>query len=144
MRGPRRLTTVLASTACYRDSFTFSLYLTNEAVHIKGRRHMTTPTAGARYRPSAHFLEIRIFRAGGVGFRNATLNSSSAQKVHRRRAVKNYVWKLMPKIAEHMWLGDCEKKPPWHESTSELCQPRDRRLSAKLVPTFADKGVSRS
>jgi hypothetical protein len=32
------------------------------------------------------------------------------------------------------------KKPPWHESAKELYRPSDRRLSAKLVPTFADRG----
>jgi hypothetical protein len=31
-------------------------------------------------------------------------------------------------------------KTPWPESTSELCLPSDRRLSSKLVPTFADRG----
>jgi CBS-domain-containing membrane protein len=31
-------------------------------------------------------------------------------------------------------------KTPWPESASELYQPSDRRLSAKLVPTFADRG----
>jgi hypothetical protein len=29
---------------------------------------------------------------------------------------------------------------PWSESVSELYPPSDRRLSAKLVPTFADRG----
>jgi hypothetical protein len=29
---------------------------------------------------------------------------------------------------------------PWPESTSEIYRPTDRRLSAKLVPTFADRG----
>jgi hypothetical protein len=29
---------------------------------------------------------------------------------------------------------------PWPESASELYRPSDRRLSAKLVPTFADRG----
>jgi hypothetical protein len=29
---------------------------------------------------------------------------------------------------------------PWPESASELYRPRDRLLSAKLVPTFADMG----
>jgi hypothetical protein len=29
---------------------------------------------------------------------------------------------------------------PWPESASELCRPSDSRLSAKIVPTFADKG----
>jgi hypothetical protein len=29
---------------------------------------------------------------------------------------------------------------PWPESVSELYRPSDRHLSAKLVPTFADRG----
>jgi hypothetical protein len=33
-----------------------------------------------------------------------------------------------------------KKKTPWSESASELYRPSDRRLSAKLLPTFADKG----
>jgi hypothetical protein len=32
----------------------------------------------------------------------------------------------------------------WLESASELYRPSDRLLSAKLVPTFADRGVSSS
>jgi hypothetical protein len=31
-------------------------------------------------------------------------------------------------------------KTPWPESASELYRPRDRRLSAKLLPPFADRG----
>jgi hypothetical protein len=31
-------------------------------------------------------------------------------------------------------------KAPWSESASELYRPSDRRLSAKWLPTFADKG----
>jgi hypothetical protein len=30
-------------------------------------------------------------------------------------------------------------KTTWPESASELYRPSDRRLSAKLVPTFADR-----
>jgi hypothetical protein len=33
---------------------------------------------------------------------------------------------------------------PWPESASELYRPSDRRLSAKLVATFADRELSRS
>jgi hypothetical protein len=33
---------------------------------------------------------------------------------------------------------------PWLYSAMELYRPSDRRLSTKLVPTFADTGVSRS
>jgi hypothetical protein len=36
------------------------------------------------------------------------------------------------------------KQTPCPESASELYQPSDRRLSAKLVPTFAVRGLSRS
>jgi hypothetical protein len=32
------------------------------------------------------------------------------------------------------------KQIPWPQSASELCRTSDRRLSAKLVPTFADRG----
>jgi hypothetical protein len=37
-----------------------------------------------------------------------------------------------------------QKQTPWLESARELYRPSDRRLSTKLVPTFADRGVSRS
>jgi hypothetical protein len=33
-----------------------------------------------------------------------------------------------------------KKETPWHESASELYRPSHRRLSAKLVPIFADRG----
>jgi hypothetical protein len=33
-----------------------------------------------------------------------------------------------------------KKKTPWSESASELYRPSDRRLSAKRLPTFADRG----
>jgi hypothetical protein len=32
------------------------------------------------------------------------------------------------------------KQAPWPQSASELYRPSDRRLSPKLVPTFADRG----
>jgi hypothetical protein len=34
------------------------------------------------------------------------------------------------------------KRTHWAEFASEVCGPSDRSLSAKLVPTFANKGVS--
>jgi hypothetical protein len=33
------------------------------------------------------------------------------------------------------------KKTPWPESVSELYRPGDHRLSEKLVPPFANRGV---
>jgi hypothetical protein len=35
--------------------------------------------------------------------------------------------------------GQCPRQTPWPESSSELNRQSDRRLSAKKVPTFADK-----
>jgi hypothetical protein len=35
---------------------------------------------------------------------------------------------------------ESNKQTPWPKSASELYRPSDRRLSAKLVPTFADIG----
>jgi hypothetical protein len=35
------------------------------------------------------------------------------------------------------------KETPWPKSARELYRPSDSRLSAKLVPTFADRGMSR-
>jgi hypothetical protein len=44
-------------------------------------------------------------------------------------------------ICRSCWSVKCgKKKAPWSESASELHRPSDRRLSAKLLPTFADKG----
>jgi hypothetical protein len=37
-----------------------------------------------------------------------------------------------------------DQKNPWPESASELYRPSDRRLSAKLVPTFPDRVVLHS
>jgi hypothetical protein len=37
---------------------------------------------------------------------------------------------------------ETNKQTHWPESASELYQPRDRRLSAKIVPTFADTGCN--
>jgi hypothetical protein len=39
-----------------------------------------------------------------------------------------------------MKLGICKKKTPWSDSASELYRPSDRRLSAKRLPTCADRG----
>jgi hypothetical protein len=35
--------------------------------------------------------------------------------------------------------GERIKKTPWSESANELYRPSDRRLSAKWLPTFADR-----
>jgi hypothetical protein len=49
--------------------------------------------------------------------------------------------------ATHKLMGYTEtykqtKQTPWSESASEQYRPNDRRLSAKIVPTFADRGAT--
>jgi hypothetical protein len=48
-----------------------------------------------------------------------------------------YIFLLSP--AELAW-SQKNKQTPWLQSASELYRPSGRRLSAKLVPTFADGG----
>jgi hypothetical protein len=43
---------------------------------------------------------------------------------------------------DHPQTKKKKKKTPWSESASELYRPSDRRLSAKRLPTFADKGAT--
>jgi hypothetical protein len=49
---------------------------------------------------------------------------------------------LMPKVllAGHSTPLSLCVHTPWPGSASELYRPSDRRLSAKLAPTFADRG----
>jgi hypothetical protein len=42
--------------------------------------------------------------------------------------------------APHWLYNYKQKQYPWSEPASELYRPSDRRLSAKLAPTFADRG----
>jgi hypothetical protein len=52
---------------------------------------------------------------------------------HMIKLVCQFVCVLSP----FLWK---DKKTPWSVSASELYRPSDRRLSAKWLPTFADKG----
>jgi CBS-domain-containing membrane protein len=52
-------------------------------------------------------------------------------------SIKKVNWK---KYTRPRNIQPKKKKTPWPESTNELYRPCDRRLSAKLVPTFADIG----
>jgi hypothetical protein len=49
---------------------------------------------------------------------------------------------LVRKGAPHQQTRNCLKKTktPWSESVIELYRPSDRRLSAKRLPTCADRG----
>jgi hypothetical protein len=49
---------------------------------------------------------------------------------------------IVASVAHHLLQN--KQQTPWLEVASKLYRPSDRHLSAKLVPTFADGGVSRS
>jgi hypothetical protein len=65
-------------------------------------------------------------------------DTCSKEEITQKEVSIAYI-KLLPKHSS----GE-NKKAPWSESASELYRPRDRSLSAKLVPTFTDRGTSRS
>jgi hypothetical protein len=47
---------------------------------------------------------------------------------------------VKPSILRNLFYMTKLKEAPWPESVSELYRPSDRRFSAKLVSTFADRG----
>ena len=51
--------------------------------------------------------------------------------------------KLSVKRNKSKWMKHSNVITPWPQSTRELYRQSGRRRSAKLVPTFADRGVSR-
>jgi hypothetical protein len=50
----------------------------------------------------------------------------------------NRDYRLLSVGHNHLTINDIFT--PWHESTSELYRPNDRRFSAKLMRTFEDRG----
>jgi hypothetical protein len=58
-----------------------------------------------------------------------------AHKHHASKLLRTWEW---GHLAHREETGIV--KTPWPQFASELYRPSDRRLSAKLVPTFADRG----
>jgi hypothetical protein len=54
------------------------------------------------------------------------------------------IYDVLPKTAPNYEMLLASFKAQWPESASELFRPSNVRVSAKLVPTFANRGVSRS
>jgi hypothetical protein len=54
--------------------------------------------------------------------------------------IRNELAAVLNAISVYVPCIQTKKKPPWSESASELYRPSDRRLSAKRLPTFADRG----
>jgi hypothetical protein len=63
---------------------------------------------------------------------------------HIRCGEMRYDWNVSIALQFLNFNKQNKQQTPWSESAGELCRQSDRRLSAKLVPIFADNGVSRS
>ena len=86
----------------------------------------------------------------GVLWRKYLLPLSEIESWFLRHLAHSLVTKQT--VLSKLWYHICNKTnnthttdttPPWPKSASELYQQSGRRRSAKLVPTFAERGVSR-
>jgi hypothetical protein len=70
-----------------------------------------------------------------------TITTSASCNVYVRSPL---LWNSYIPILKNCILNkQTKKQTPWSEFASELYRPSDRRLSAKWLPTFADRGVPR-
>jgi hypothetical protein len=103
--------------------------------HIKSREKAQAvsrklPISVVRYQPSGICGRIGI----GAGFIRVPL-------LHPSISFNRLLKKRLSLMLHSSWTSSLHKNTtPWSESARELYRPRDRSLSAKLVPTFADRG----
>jgi hypothetical protein len=70
-------------------------------------------------------------------------NSSIGFLAGRQRLFKLFrfvCWMCASTALSTLWCQTNTKQTQWSESASELYRPNDRRLTAKWLPTFADRG----
>jgi hypothetical protein len=79
--------------------------------------------------------------AATQGFPDVLWNSKFHSRIYRRPQLASILsHKSIPSHPISLrWITKLNYTP-WSESASELYRPSDRRLSAKLVPTFAERG----
>jgi hypothetical protein len=70
---------------------------------------------------------------------NVRMSKSCTQSVLLGHLTQHYLCHYLL-MSEFSSQSIHTKQTPWPESASELYRPSDRRLSAKLVQTFADRG----
>jgi hypothetical protein len=101
-----------------------SIFYTGAATFLSSSSSVVlTRLSGPRSRPTTPFF----FCSGG----NRTRASGSVAKNSL------CTWKTCLIM---LYQQTKTKQTPWHESMSKLDRLKDRRLSGKLVPTFADRG----
>jgi hypothetical protein len=100
---------------------------------------------GLFLRPTVHYwvyLECTdVTRSDYSRFSSA--HAVLSGRVQKTRRVL-YKTQLLMQGKLRLSSGIKAKETPWPKSASELHRPKDHRLPAKLVPTFAGRGVSRS
>jgi hypothetical protein len=80
-------------------------------------------------RPSRTFRNRTSIRPGLFSSKSVTIS-------HSPTIPETILWRNQ-KIKQNKQTN---KQTPWSESASELYRPSDRRLSAKWLPTFAERG----
>jgi hypothetical protein len=115
-------------------------------------RNVVKHVQDSTYYSEAHPRRYKSSRSSPWEPKIASSYSSVCKCSHNRNAtvlffLPSVLRTLLYMFRRHMAIFNVVIKlnyTPWPESTSELYQPSDRRLSVKLVPTFADGRVSRS
>jgi hypothetical protein len=144
-------TIILRSKQCFSVHCCWNI-VANEGLlysfHCYMRNRMHSPNIKFIYK-------VYQFYVASLFFSNSNFRGAIAQLVYRD-SIPDY-GKRLPVSARCECYSTCpplsggetrswpkmsiwQKEIPWPESTSELYQPSDRRLSAKLMPTFADRG----
>jgi hypothetical protein len=98
--------------------------LHNKALRILCQRRRTWRTKSVK---EFHTLDLQKRVLNGV------TEVVCAKRQLNMSAIQNY-------LIFELWNTKTNKQPPWSESASELHRPSDRRLSAKWLVTFADRG----
>jgi hypothetical protein len=108
-------------------------YIFSLSFHLTGRMSVNRiPTFWSSVSKTQHNLLWHVRMSDDV----SCFHTRSYYEVNRNVSNVALISTLSPQKTKN-WT-------PWPESASELYRPSDRLLSAKLVPTFADRGVSRS
>jgi hypothetical protein len=127
---------------------TVTVRLHNQAPHPSPMDPPTLCRPGACHfvtvMPEEYFIARDTAIVESLWLRNITRHHTISTVEHLGDRVKSLAeispLSLLKNIRFHLLIFQGEKKTPWSESARELYRPRDRRVSAKWLPTFADRG----
>jgi hypothetical protein len=87
-----------------------------------------------------YFINLNLCEASGCEGATSQFPPSWRPHLFRTQQFRIFAARICPCPSSHSSYNHLIKQTPWPESASELYRPCDRRLSAKLVPTFANRG----